>query len=168
MSELHSEKRALKPRAKKPRIALGADHAGVHAKEQIKRYLQTAGYTVDDLGTESDESVDYPDFAVRVANHVAQKQSDFGILTCGTGIGMSITANKVGGIRAALAYDPVTARMAREHNDANVLTVGARVLTVEQILAVVESFLGAQFAGGRHQRRVDKIMELDHESKPKG
>lgn len=147
---------------------MGADHAGVHVKEQIKRYLQAGGYAVLDLGTESDESVDYPDFAIRVANHVAQGQSDFGILTCGTGIGMSITANKVGGIRAALANDPVTARMAREHNDANILTVGARVLTVEQILAVVESFLAAQFAGGRHQRRVDKIMELDHEPKPKG
>lgn len=168
MAELPSRKRDLKPRAGKPRISLGADHAGVHVKEQIKRHLQTAGYAVEDLGTESDESVDYPDFAVRVATHVAQGQSDFGILTCGTGIGMSITANKVGGIRAALAHDPVTARMAREHNDANVLTVGARVLTEEQILAVVESFLEAEFAGGRHQRRVDKIMELDREPKAKG
>ena len=158
----------LKSQKPLPRIALGADHAGFAMKLSIQRYLEAAGYLVDDVGTWSEESVDYPDFAVRVATRVAQGQDDLGILTCGTGIGMSIAANKVGGIRAALAHDPVTARMAREHNDANVLAVGARVLNEQQVIAVVESFLAAQFAGGRHQRRIDKIMELDHEPKHKG
>lgn len=157
-----------KPQRPLPRVALGADHAGFTTKARIQRHLESAGYSVDDVGTWSEESVDYPDFAVRVANRVAQGQSDIGILACGTGIGMSIAANKVGGIRAAVAHDALTARMAREHNDANVLAVGARVLGEEQVIAIVEAFLATAFAGGRHQRRVEKIMELDHEPKPKG
>ncbi len=147
---------------KKPRIALGADHAGFQAKESIKRYLEAAGYAVNDAGTWSDESVDYPDFAIKVAQSVQAGQDDFGILICGTGIGMAIAANKIDGIRAAVAHDAVTARMSREHNDANVLALGARVLSEHQIIETAESFLAAQFAGGRHQRRIDKISELDH------
>jgi len=147
--------------ATKPRIALGADHAGFQAKESIRKYLEAAGYVVDDAGTTSEESVDYPDFAAKVARRVQQGQDDLGILVCGTGIGMAITANKVGGVRAAVAHDALTARMSREHNDANVLALGARVLNERQIIEVTESFLSAQFAGGRHQRRVDKISELD-------
>jgi ribose 5-phosphate isomerase B len=152
----------------KPRIALGADHAGFLAKESIKRYLESAGYSVSDEGTWSEESVDYPDFAIKVARHVQQGQDDLGILICGTGIGMAIAANKIGGVRAAVAYDALTARLGREHNDANVLALGARVLSEHQIIEVAASFLAAQFAGGRHQRRVDKISELDQEPKHRG
>jgi ribose 5-phosphate isomerase B len=147
--------------ANKPRIALGADHAGFQAKESIRKYLEAAGYVVDDAGTRSEESVDYPDFAAKVARRVQQGRDDLGILVCGTGIGMAMAANKIGGVRAAVAHDALTARMSREHNDANVLALGARVLNEQQIIEVTESFLAAQFAGGRHQRRVDKISDLD-------
>jgi ribose 5-phosphate isomerase B len=149
----------------KPRIALGADHAGFQAKETIKKYLQSAGYAIDDAGTWSEESVDYPDFAIKVARRVQQGQNELGILVCGTGIGMAMTAYKVAGVRAAVAHDALTARMSREHNDANLLALGARVLSEHQIIEVIMSFLGTQFAGGRHQRRVDKISELDQEPK---
>jgi ribose 5-phosphate isomerase B len=153
--------------AEKPRIALGADHAGFQAKESIRKYLQAAGYDVSDEGTWSEESVDYPDFAIRVARRVQQGQDDLGILVCGTGIGMAMAANKIGGVRAAVAHDSLTARMSREHNDANVLALGARVLSENQIVEAVAAFLDAQFAGGRHQHRVDKISELDQEPKQK-
>lgn len=149
----------------KPRIALGADHAGFPAKESIKKYLLETGYPIEDLGTWSDESVDYPDYARRVAERVTRGDDRFGILVCGTGIGMSIAANKVEGIRAALAHDGATARMAREHNDANVLTLGGRVVSDAQAIEIVRDFLETQFAGGRHQRRIDKISALDHARK---
>ncbi len=157
-----------KTSAQKRRIGLGADHAGFQAKESIKKYLESAGYAVSDAGTWSEESVDYPDFAIEVARRVQQGQDELGILVCGTGIGMAIAANKIGGIRAAVAHDALTARMSREHNDANVLALGARVLSEHQIIEVAASFLSAEFAGGRHQRRVDKISELDQELKNKG
>src|ERR1700721_402427 len=127
--------------AEKTRIALGADHAGLQAKENIKRYLESAGYAVNDTGTWSEESVDYPDFAIKVARHVQQGESDLGILVCGTGIGMAMAANKIGGVRAGVAHDALTARMSREHNDANVLALGARVVSREQGLAIVQEFL---------------------------
>jgi ribose 5-phosphate isomerase B len=149
------------PDAPKVRIALGADHAGFHAKETVKKFLEQAGYPVDDVGTWSEESVDYPDFALAVAGRVASGQDQLGILACGTGIGMAITANKVAGIRAAVAHDPMTARLAREHNDANVLTLGGRVVDDTMAMAIVRDFLNTKFAGGRHQRRIDKISELD-------
>jgi ribose 5-phosphate isomerase B len=152
----------------KPRIAVGADHAGFRAKEGLRKYLESAGYTVDDAGTWSEESVDYPEFAVKVARRVQQGQDELGILICGTGIGMAMAANKIAGVRAAVAHDTLTARMSREHNDANVLALGARVLSEHQIIEVVASFLSAQFAGGRHQRRVDKIAQLDQELKQQG
>ena len=145
----------------KPKIALGADHAGYHAKELIKSFLKDAGYVVDDVGTQSEESVDYPDYAKAVAEKVASGAARFGILACGTGLGMAITANKVAGVRAATAHNQMTAHFAREHNDANVLTVGARVLNNDEVLTVVREFLATEFAGGRHQRRVDKMNELD-------
>ena len=149
----------------KLRIALGADHAGFQVKEAIKRYLESAGHSVDDVGTGSEESVDYPDFAREAASRVADRQDDLGILVCGTGIGMTIVANKVAGIRAALVSDPATARLAREHNNANVLAVGGRVLTGEKAVEIVREFLAAEFAGGRHERRVNKITQLDGERK---
>ena len=145
----------------KPRIALGADHAGYHAKETIKKFLEQAGYQVDDVGTWSEESVDYPIFARAVAERVASGQNQLGILACGTGMGMAITANKVPGIRAAVAHNAMTARLAREHNNANVLTLGGRVVDDDAAVEIVQDFLAAQFAGGRHQRRIDEITELD-------
>jgi ribose 5-phosphate isomerase B len=145
----------------KPRIALGADHAGYHAKETVKKFLEQAGYQVDDVGTWSEESVDYPIFARAVAERVASGQDQLGILACGTGIGMAITANKIAGIRAAVAHDAMTARLAREHNDANVLTLGGRVVDDAAAVEIVRDFLNARFAGGRHQRRIDEIAELD-------
>ena len=149
--------------ASKPRIAIGADHAGFHVKETIKKYLEDSGYTVDDVGTWSEESVDYPDYAKAVAEKVAAGQDQIGVLACGTGIGMAITANKVPGIRAAVAHDAMTARLAKEHNDANVLTLGGRVVDDAQAIEIVRNFLDAPFAGGRHQRRIDKITVLDQQ-----
>jgi ribose 5-phosphate isomerase B len=147
---------------KTARIAIGADHAGFEMKNLVHRFLESAGYSVDDLGTFSDASVDYPDFAIAVAERVAEGRAALGILVCGTGIGMAIAANKIAGIRAAVVHDVNTARMAREHNNANVLTFGARVLTQEQAVEIVTEFLAASFAGGRHERRIQKIAELDH------
>jgi ribose 5-phosphate isomerase B len=151
----------------KPRIALGADHAGFRVKESIRRYLEDAGYGVDDVGTWSEASVDYPDFARAVAERVAAGQDALGIVACGTGIGVSIAANKVGGIRAALAHDSLTARRAREHNGANVLALGGRIIGEDEAIAIVQEFLGARFAGGRHQRRIDKISEIEQASQSK-
>jgi ribose 5-phosphate isomerase B len=147
--------------AAKNRIALGADHAGYEAKERVKAFLLESGYEVDDVGTNSNESVDYPDFARKVAERVSAGEAASGILVCGTGIGMAMTANRVPGIRAGVAHDVMTAHLAREHNDANVLTFGARVVPPEQVVPIVREFLNTSFAGGRHQRRVDKISELD-------
>lgn len=145
----------------KPRIALGSDHAGFRAKETIKKFLEGAGYSVDDVGTHSEESVDYPDFARAVGERVASGKDSLGVLVCGTGIGVAIAANKVEGIRAALAHDSLTARRAREHNDANVLALGGKIVGDDEAIAIVQEFLNAQFAGGRHQRRIDKISEMD-------
>jgi len=147
----------------RPRIAVGADHAGYHVKEAVKKYLESSVYQVDDMGTWSEESVDYPDYAKKVAERVVAGQDDFGFLACGTGIGMSIAANKIEGIRAAVAHDAMTARLARQHNNANVLALGGRVVTDAQAIEIVKDFLATDFRVGRHQRRVDKIAELDHE-----
>ena len=146
------------------KIALGADHAGFELKEQIKRQLAAAGVQVDDRGAHSSESVDYPDFARAVGEEVARKHADFGILVCGTGIGMSMSANKVPGIRAAKADTEFEAEMARAHNDANVLCLGARVTDAATAEKLVRKFLETRFEGGRHQRRVDKIMALERQS----
>jgi ribose 5-phosphate isomerase B len=145
----------------KPRIAIGSDHAGFLVKEIIRKHLESAGYAVDDQGTASEESVDYPDFGKAVGERVATKHSDVGIVVCGSGIGISIAANKVPGIRAALAHDVNTARLAREHNDANVLALGARIVTPATALEMVQTFLSTPYAGGRHQRRLDKITQME-------
>ncbi len=152
---------SLAESSSKPRIVVGSDHAGFRAKETIKKYLQGAGYSVEDVGTHSEESVDYPDFGKAVGERVADSKDALGIAVCGTGIGISIAANKVEGIRAALAHDSLTARRAREHNDANVLALGGKVVGEDEAIAIVQEFLAAQFAGGRHQRRIDKISEMD-------
>jgi ribose 5-phosphate isomerase B len=145
----------------KPRIVVGSDHAGFRAKETIKKYLQGAGYLVEDVGTHSEESVDYPDYAKAVGERVAAANDALGVVVCATGIGVSIAANKVEGIRAALAHDSLTARRARAHNDANVIALGGKIVGEDEVIAIVTEFLGAQFAGGRHQRRIDKITEMD-------
>lgn len=143
------------------KIAIGSDHAGFKYKEEIKNYLISKGYEVIDKGTYSEESTDYPIYARAVAEEVSQKNVDKGIVICGTGIGVSITANKVPGVRAALCTNEFMARLARQHNDANVIAVGARVIGLEHAIAIIEAFLKTQFEGGRHERRVHLIDEID-------
>src|SRR5438270_4499533 len=143
------------------RIALGADHAGYQLKDEIKQHLEQQGIIVRDEGTSSAESVDYPDYARSVAHDVHEGRADLGILVCGSGIGMAITANKVAGIRAANVSTAYEAQMSREHNNANVLALGSRILNPEQAIAIVDTWLSTQFVGGRHERRVEKIAEVE-------
>jgi len=143
------------------RIAVGADHAGVTLKGDITRLLAELGVVYTDFGTDTTASVDYPDFAAIVARGVADGSFDRGILVCGSGIGMAIAANKVAGVRAAVAADETAARLSREHNDANVLALGARLTPADTARRIVSVFLDTPFAGGRHQQRVDKITALD-------
>jgi ribose 5-phosphate isomerase B len=143
------------------RIALGADHAGVALKTDIKRLLDERGVPYTDFGTDSTASVDYPDFAARVGREVASGAFDRGILCCGSGIGMAMVANKIPGVRAAVAGDDTQARLCREHNDANVLALGERLTAPDAARRIVTTFLDTPFAGGRHQQRVDKITALD-------
>lgn len=149
------------------KIAIGADHAGFELKEKIKQRLAQEGVQLEDEGTVSNESVDYPDFARKVGEKVAGKQADLGLLVCGSGIGMAIAANKVPGVRAANVSSEEEAGLSREHNNANVLAIGARFLDETKALAIVEKFLHTPFAGGRHQRRVDKISEIEREEAQK-
>lgn len=146
------------------KIAIAADHAGFALKEKIKQRLAAQGHVLVDSGTDSTESCDYPDFARPVAGQVARKQVDRGILVCSTGIGMAIAANKISGVRAAPAQSEDEVRLTREHNDANVLTLGARYLDEEQAARLVEIFLDTQFQGGRHARRLSKIEQLEQTS----
>jgi ribose 5-phosphate isomerase B len=143
------------------RVAIGADQGGYELKQQVAEFLIAQGYTVADLGMHRLESVDYPDIAAPVARAVAAGDAERGILICGTGIGVSLAANKVDGVRAALCTDCYMARMAREHNDAQILCLGGRVLGVGSALDIVQVFLGSEFLGGRHARRVDKISALE-------
>ncbi|MFH0775239.1 MAG: ribose 5-phosphate isomerase B [bacterium] len=139
------------------KIAIGSDHAGFSLKENIKLYLAEEGYEVEDFGTDNPSSCDYPDYAKKVADATASGSSKFGILICGTGIGMSIVANKTRGVRAALCYCEETAKLARGHNDANVLCLAARFLPEKEAEKIVSAFLFTPFEEGRHKRRVDKI-----------
>ena len=141
-------------------IAIGADHAGYEYKEKIKELLKSMGLECTDFGTESAESTDYPDYAHRVAESVSSGKAEYGILVCGTGIGMSIVANKHAGVRAANVESPEAARLAREHNDANVLAIGSRLTPWEIAKEIVGTFLRTGFEGGRHRRRVEKIHTL--------
>ena len=142
-------------------VAIGADHGGYDLKQQLVGYLQKMGYTVQDCGTHSTESVDYPDYAFAVAKLVADGRSERGVIIDGVGIGSCMAANKVPGIRAAMCYDLSTARNSREHNDANVLTLGGRMIGVQLAQQIVETWLSVSFLGGRHQRRVDKILDIE-------
>jgi ribose 5-phosphate isomerase B len=148
------------------KIALGADHAGFPLKEKVKQWLIEQGVQVHDQGTLSTDSVDYPDFARKVGEEVASKKVDRGVLVCGSGIGMSIAANKVPGVRAANAHTVYEAQMCREHNDANVLTLGARVLNDDEAHSILDAWLRTKFAVGRHQRRVEKISQIEREREP--
>ncbi len=145
----------------KMKIAVAADHAGFALKEKVREYLKSRGVEVEDCGPSNTERVDYPDFAEKVAARVAAKQADYGVLVCGTGIGMMLAANKVPGIRAVAANDTISARMAREHNNANVLTMGGRLIDSSAMRQIVDTWLSTPFAGGRHQQRVQKIDALD-------
>ncbi len=143
------------------KIAIGSDHAGFKLKEEIKKFLKEKGIEVVDFGTHSEDRVDYPDYAIPLAESVARGEEDFGILICGTGIGMSIAANKVKGIRASLVSDVYSAHSAREHNNANILCMGGRVLGVELAKEITNAWLNASFMGGRHERRINKISEYE-------
>lgn len=142
-------------------IAIGSDHGGYLLKEEIKKWLIENGYTYEDFGTHSTDSCDYPDIAGAVARSVAASSDRLGIIVCGTGIGVSIAANKIKGVRAALCHDTFSARASREHNNANILTLGERVIGRGLALEIVEVWLKGEFAGGRHQTRVDKISDLE-------
>lgn len=143
------------------RVYLGSDHAGFELKEQVADVLRDLGHDVVDIGPYTDESVDYPDYAERVARAVASGEAPFGVLICGTGIGMAIAANKVPGIRAVQASDPEMAKMARMHNNANILTLPGRYIDKERAAEVLSVFLSTPFEGGRHQRRIDKIDQIE-------
>lgn len=144
------------------KLALGSDHAGLSLKKEIMRYLEEKGIEFKDFGTYTADSCDYPDYAYAVAKEVSNKNYDFGILVCGTGIGISIAANKVKGIRAAACSDTFSAHACREHNDANIIAVGERVVGVGLALDIVDTFLKSSFQGDRHQRRIDKITDIEN------
>lgn len=147
------------------KIAIAADHGGFELKDSMVEYIKSLGNEVMDLGTNSADSVDYPDYAKKVCEEIQQGDSDLGILICGTGIGMSLAANKFEGIRAACVSDVYSAKMSRNHNNANVLCIGARVIGDEVAKLIIKTFLEKEFEAGRHQRRVDKIMAFEKENK---
>jgi ribose 5-phosphate isomerase B len=156
---------------RKMKIALAADHAGYPEKEQLKPVLDELGIQYEDLGTFSTESVDYPDYALKVGEEVASGHVEQGLLVCGSGTGMAIAANKIPGVRAAVAWNEEIARLAREHNDANVLSLAARYTPLDELKKIVRAWFAAGFDGGRHARRVEKIREIEedeltHHAKP--
>lgn len=142
-------------------IAIGSDHGGFELKEKIIRHLENKGIELKDYGTYSPQSVDYPDIAQKVCSHILDGTCDKGILICGTGIGISIAANKIKGIRAALCSDVYSAKMTKRHNNANVITLGGRVIGEELAYEIIDAWMNAEFEGGRHQARIDKIAKLE-------
>lgn len=143
------------------KVAIGSDHRGFAIKSRISELVRRLGHEPCDLGTHDEQSTDYPDYALAVANSVGKGEADRGVLVCGTGIGMSITANKVRGVRAALCHDDITAQASRAHNDANVLCLSADLLGEKLIDRMIEIWLATEFEGGRHGRRVDKIKDIE-------
>lgn len=143
------------------KLGIGADHAGFELKEILKKYLEEKGYEMVDYGTQSLDSVDYPDFGKAVGEAVAKGEVEKGVLVCGTGIGISIAANKVKGIRACVCSEPYSAKMSVKHNDANIIAVGARVVGEDLAKMIIDEFFSESFEGGRHQRRVDKLMQIE-------
>lgn len=146
------------------KIVIGSDHGGYTLKEVIINHLKKKKYKVIDVGTYSEDRVDYPDFAEKAARMIASNEVKMGILICNTGIGMCISANKIKGIRAANVHDIDTAKLSKEHNNANIITLGSVVLEPEEAIEVVESWLNAKFVGGRHKRRIKKISKLENEN----
>ena len=146
------------------KIALASDHAGYAEKERLKQLLQELGFEIQDFGTVSEESVDYPDYARKVAEAVSEGEAEQGVLICGSGTGMAITANKIPGVRAAVAWSEETARLARQHNDANVLAIGARTTPQSDIPKIVRAWFDTRFDGGRHAARVEKIKQIENSS----
>ena len=144
------------------KIAIGNDHAATDLKNEIMEYLTQKGYEVINFGTDTKESCHYPIYGEKVARAVAAGEADCGVLICGTGVGISIAANKVKGIRAAVCSEPVTARLVKEHNNANIIAFGARIVGAETARAIVDAYLSAEFAGGRHQSRIDMISALEN------
>ena len=143
------------------KVAIGSDHAGFEYKEMIKKYLEEKGFKVIDKGTYSNERTDYPIYAEKVAKAVVNGEADRGILICGTGIGMSITANKIKGVRAALCQNDFMAKMARKHNNSNILCLGQRVVGTDHALSIVDTFFSTEFEGGRHEKRITLISEIE-------
>ena len=147
------------------KIGLGNDHSAVEMKRQVAEYLKEKGYEVVNYGTDSEESCDYPVYGEKVGRAVASGEVDLGIIICGTGLGISLAANKVRGIRAVVCSEPYTARLSRQHNNANVLAFGARVIGIELAKMIIDEFRGTEFEGGRHQRRVDMIMDIENKER---
>ena len=147
------------------RLVIGADHAGFKLKQDLAEHLREKGYEVRDIGTHDENAVDYPDLAAEVARSVGRGEFSRGLLVCGTGLGVAITANKVAGVRAVTANDPESARLSRAHNDANVLAIGARLVAADQARAIVDVWLTTDFEGGRHKGRVDKISRVEAEER---
>lgn len=143
------------------KIAIAADHGGFELKGVLISYLSGKGHEMINLGTDTADSVDYSDYAEKCAEKVLSGEADFGIVVCGTGIGISIAANKIDGIRCALCHSPETAALSKQHNNANIISLGGRTTTDEMALKIVDAYMEAEFEGGRHQRRVDKIMALE-------
>ncbi len=143
------------------KIILGADHGGFELKNNISEWLKTQGYEIEDIGVFSSESVDYPDISFKVATEVAKGTFERGILVCGSGVGVSITANKVNGIRAVLCHDTVMARLSREHNDTNVITMGGRFIAKELAFEILSIWLKTDFLAGRHSKRIEKISKIE-------
>lgn len=144
------------------KIAIGNDHAAVEMKREIQKYLEELGHEVVNYGTDTAESCNYPEYGEKVGKAVADKEADCGVLICGTGVGISIAANKVKGVRAAVCSDVTTARLVKEHNDANIIAFGARIVGIELAKDIVKAYLDAEFAGGRHVRRVEMIHEIEN------
>lgn len=147
------------------RIGIGNDHSAVEMKREVMKFLQDLGYEVINYGTDSTESCDYPVYGEKVGQAVASKEVDLGILICGTGVGISLAANKVKGIRAVVCSEPYSARLSRQHNNTNILALGARVVGIELAKMTIEEWLNAEFEGGRHQRRVDMIMDIENKER---
>ena len=143
------------------KIAMAADHGGYELKNILKEYLEAKGHSITDLGTNSVESVDYPDYAALCCKEVTGGNADFGILVCGTGVGISIAANKIRGIRCGMCYSPAVASLVKQHNNANVIALGGRTTDPETAKEIVDAYMSAEFEGGRHTRRIDKITELE-------
>lgn len=148
------------------KIAIGCDHTAIDLKETIKKHLQDKGHEVEDVGTYSKESCDYPLYGFKVANKIINGEAERGVLICGTGVGISLAANKVKGIRAVVCSEPYTAKMARMHNNAQIVAMGARVVSDGLATDIVDAFMNAEFEGGRHQRRVDILSRIEETGRP--